>query len=450
MDPQIEKKRLFEAVPIEEDVLAAATHEMREARRKLGLGPSIITSIVVSMCHFVFTRTIDTFAVKLTGDGNPMLMVNPDFIIKIGAKQAVFALTHEAYHLLMVHLYTDPHLHANPNWTTATEACINYRITKHLKHELIKVDGEVGIVDPAKVYDSYRNAMNKIGQPPVSREQFFETDMGCFAHLEQLPKPIKAKNAQSCVHASDAGSESGDPSAPIDQSEAGKFMDKVLAGAIQAAKNGRDGAKDEILSVMDASPEAAETWGDLGAGSLRGETIKSTKSQVWVQWTADKIASRMADGNKWRYNTKVPWDPRVSASGKQPKKHGAVFIDASGSMSQRVLDQIAALIGELEEIDITWFSFDGAIWPFEAGEPFLGGGGTSFHIIEDWYNGGDGGNPSVQGNEDDLDFVLVVTDGYAPELDPSDPDKWVWLIVPGGTTWPANHGMDCMEIDLDD
>lgn len=455
MDPKIEKQRLFEAVPIEEEVLALATHELKEARRKISLGPSVITSIVVGMCHFVFTRAkgLDTFAVKLASDGNPMLMVNPDFLLKIGATQAVFALSHEAYHLLLVHLYTDPNLMKNPNWVTAQEAVINNRVNKHLKIPLIEVDGKVAIVDPDDVYKKYKEEMKKINRTAVSREDFYETDLGCFTHLEQLPKPIEPKNSKgSCVHASDPSGEGGDgkEAAPMDPSEVGKFMDKVLSGAIQAAKAGRPNAKEEILDIMDASPEAAQTWGDLGAGVLRGETTKSTKTDLWAKWTADAMASRMADGNRWRYNRKIPFSPRVSATGKQPKKYGAVFVDASGSMHPAVLAKIANLIGDIEDIDVEWHSFDGEIWPFQVGDAFVGGGGTSFQIIEDHVqSGGIVANTNTPCCEEELDFVLVITDGYAPEIVPSEANKWIWLIVPGGTTWPGDRDMLCREIDLE-
>jgi len=454
MDPKLEKERLFNAIPIEQDVLDKATLLMKEARSKVGLGPSIISSIVIGLCHFAWTRTIDTFAVKLTGDGNPMLMVNPDFLIKIGPDQAVFALTHEAYHLMLVHLYTDPELMRNQNWITATEACINYRIVKHLQLPLIetpeidpndptKVVNKVSIVDPDKVYDRYRDQVKKLGNTPVTRDDFFATDLGCFAHLESLPKQIEPKGKGGCVHAS--GGSNGD--APLDPSEVNKFMEKVLSGSITAAKNGRQGAKEEILNWMESSPEASEMWGDLGAGVLRGETTRSRKTDAWSKWLSDAMATKISDGNRWAYNKKLAFSPRVSASGRQPKKSGAVFIDASGSMHQNVLDSVSTMIGELDNIDVVWHSFDGEVWPFELGETFHGGGGTSFQIIDEHINQIGDYKHGKNCCEEDLDFVLVITDGYAPEINPADSDKWIWLIVPGGTTWPLDRGMSCREID---
>jgi hypothetical protein len=453
MDPKLEKQRLLEAVPIEQEVIDEATQVMIEARRKLGLGPSVITSIVIGLCHFAWTRSIDTFAVKIAGDGNPILMVNPDFLIKIGADQSVFALSHEAYHLLMVHLYADPSLMKNDNWITATEACINERIVKHLRLPLIQVDGKVSIVDPGKVYERWRDAMKKEGLTPVSREDFYATDLGCLTYLEQSPKPIQRNTRGGagdggCVHAS-AGDGDSNP-APMDPSEVQKFMEKVLSGSVQAAKNGRPGAKEEIVGWMDSSPEASQMWGDLGAGVLRGETTRSRKTDLWEKWTAEAMASRMAEGSRWRYNKKLPWDPRVAANGREPKKHGAVFVDASGSMHQAVLDGVAALIGELENIEIEWHSFDGEVWPFEIGEGFRGGGGTSFQIIDDHL--AEGGTQSDHGDgccEDDQDFVLVITDGYAPKIHPREADKWIWLITPGGDPWPLDAGMSCREVDIE-
>ncbi len=454
MDPQIEKERLLNDVPIEQHVLDEAQKVMISARRKLGLGPSVITSIVVGLCHFVWTRSIDTFAVKLTGDGNPMLMANPDFAIKIGPEQSVFALVHEAYHLLLVHLYVDPELMKNQNWVTATEACINYRITKHLKLPLIQLDGKVAIVDPNKVYDRYRDGMKKAGLQPVSKEDFYATDIGCLSHLEMCPKVIKPRNLSSCVHASDnaetstAGS-GADQQAPIDPSEAQKFMDQVVGGAVQAAKNGRPGAKEEILGWMDASPEASQMWGDVGANTLRGETTTSRKSDAWERWTAEAMATKLAEGARLKYNKKLPWDPRVSPNGREPRRHGAVFVDSSGSMPKQVLDRIAALIGDLDNIVVEWHWFDAAVGPFKAGEPLRGGGGTSFQVIDTHLQEGGEHEDGEECCQDDQDFVLVITDGYAPEIIPADPDRWIWLITPGGSNWPLDAGMSCRELDLD-
>jgi len=147
---------------------------------------------------------------------------------------------------------------------------------------------------------------------------------------------------------------------------------------------------------------------------------------------------------RWKYNFRITHEDRISPIAPESRKRGYVFIDASGSMSNEFIEKISALVGSVDNIDIQWRSFDGVVSKFAPGEPLIGGGGTSFQIIEDHINTED----------EEYDFVLVITDGYAPHIMPENtinggPDKWIWLITPGGDTWPEKAGMHCREIDLD-
>lgn len=462
MDPRQEKEQLLNAVPIEDDILVKAVECGKDTRRKVALGPSALASIMLGVMHTAFTRheQFSTFAVKMAGDGNPLLVQNPDFMLDIGSDQCVVGYIHEAYHLMLLHLYVDPSLNANPNWVLACEATINWRIKRHLGLPLIQKDGKCIIVDPDDIYAKWLTAAKKANEeghniPIVSKDDFYQTDMGTFGYLEMLPKPIKPPRGQEggCTHVSPNGGHNGDGGdgngkPQLSQQEVKRFMEKVLQGAIQSAKNGRKGAKEELLQWMNSSPEASQMWGDVGAGVLRGETTRSRKTDMWERWTQDAIATRLDEGNKWRYNKKTPWDPRVSARGRVAKKHGAVFVDASGSMTQDVLDKVASLIGDMDDMTVDWHSFDGEVWPFVVGEGFKGGGGTSFAIIDEHVSNPDDRPGEHECCQEDPDFVLVITDGYAPEIVPVDPDRWIWLITPGGSAWPQDRGMSCREIDL--
>jgi hypothetical protein len=463
MDPRQEKEQLLKAVPIEEDVLAKAIDCAKDTRRKVALGPSALASIMLGIMHTVFTRDpmFTTFAVKMAGDGNPLLVQNPDFMLDIGADQSVVAYIHEAYHLMLLHLYVDPSLNANQNWILACEATINWRIKKHLGLPLIQKDGKCIIVDPDDIYDKWRQAAKKANDeghsiPIISKDEFYTTDMTTFGYLEMLPKPIKPPRGQGgCTHIDPNGQGQGQGQGgdgndrpQLSQQEVKRFMEKVIQGAIQSAKNGRQGAKEEVLRWMDSSPEASQMWGDVGAGVLRGETTRSRKTDLWEKWTQDAIATKLEEGNKWRYNKKLAWDPRVTPKGRVPKKHGAVFVDTSGSMQQDVLDKVAALIGDMDDMTVDWHAFDGDIWPFGVGEGFRGGGGTSFAIIDEHVSDPDHRTGDHECCQEEPDFVLVITDGYAPEITPVDSDRWIWLITPGGSAWPQDRGMSCREIDL--
>ena len=76
MDPGIEKKRLLESVPIPSEELLEAEEIFAEAKRKLALSKSVLSSIAASMMHVAFTKdpVFETMAVKLTGDGNPIIV----------------------------------------------------------------------------------------------------------------------------------------------------------------------------------------------------------------------------------------------------------------------------------------------------------------------------------------------------------------------------------------
>jgi hypothetical protein len=447
------KRHIQGGIEIPEDELAEALKTWKAASRAVGLSSSVISMITLNLCHLVFTKNekFSTFAVMLAGDGQPIMIVNTEFLAKIGHEQAVFAIVHEVYHLLMLHLYDDPALSGNQNWVMSQEITINHRVKNHLKKPLITIDNEVVIVDPEKAYRSYRDAIRKDERTPVTYDDFVKTDIGCFAALEDMPRQMKPpKGSGSCVHAGSGGmgQNNGDSQAPVDPKEAGKLMDRVLEAAVIQAKQGNKRAKDELVGWMESSPEASTLWGDLGAEELRGQTSKERKTSLWERLTANSVATRLMEGIRLRYNTKVWWSPRVTTNGKQPRKHGAIFIDVSGSVPQHVVDRIAALVQEHEDLIIHWHAFDAKVAPFEAGESLIGGGGTSFTCIEEHVKRqnefGDDGDCC----EEDLDFVMVVTDGYAPHIMPEDHEKWIWVILQGTDTWPEAAGMDCIEVDF--
>jgi len=440
--PKATKDKLENAVPISPEERAEAERIFAEAKIKLAIDASVITTILVSLCHVVFTKSeeLPTMAVTITGDGNPLLMMNVDYLIKLGPEGAFFVLTHEVYHLLLNHLRVSATRATDDVWTMATESWINNRVMIHLNRNLPMIDGEQQGVNPEKTYDAYRRGAKAAGIEPVAKDTFYSTDETVYGELQRLPKPPKSRSPHICVRGAGEDENTGDGGnsvAPLDQEQLDHLVEKVLQGSLQAAKNGRPGAKEELLALMDATPDS-KTWGDLGAGALRGETTVSRKTDLWAHWVRHTIGSKIAEGDRLRYNKKVPWFPRISPIGPGEKKHGSVYVDASGSMHPDVLRQVADLIGDDDEMEIEWHSFDGVVMPFEPGQPILGGGGTSFQIIEE----------HVAEKEEDQDFVLVITDGYAPHITPRDPNIWVWLIVPDGDPWPAEAGMSCRQIDL--
>lgn len=450
MDAIVERLKNHEPVPTPEEQQEAA-ELVSSALRSLALTSTILSSIIMSMMRRIYTSAADTLAVTLGGNGLPILMVNPEFAKKLGKDGLVFVLSHEAYHLVKEHLHADPLLRENPNWTLAVEAGVNRSVLRHLgKNAMPLVDGEPSGVDPVKMYDSYRAALKKAGLEPVDKDVFYSTDLACLAELDRMPRPPKMKQTV-CLHSQPgqgkgedgSGSDVGKP--VLDKDEVDKLVGRAMATALHEAKaNGNKAAAEELLQLMDENPQASKLWGDLGVGSLRGETTQTRKTDLWAKWVADSIASLRDEGTRLQYPRKLAGvmhivGERLTPNGYEMRKQGVVAIDASGSMSSEFLNKVAAIVGEDESLDIEWLSFDGHVWPFKPGEAMQGGGGTNFQIIDDY----------VADLDEEPDFVLVITDGYAPKFTPRDPNAWIWLITPDGDGWPgeAPHNMRCRVID---
>lgn len=429
----------------------------------LALSDSVLSSILAGVMRHVYTTAFPTYAVMLGGDGFPILAINPEFAIKLGPDNGVFVVMHEMLHLYNKHLYVDPAMSKDERWTIASEACINHLVSQLLNRGLPEIDGEKTGVDPKSVYERYRDDLKKQGKDPIALSDFYRTDLGAYNELCKMTKPPKTKQMM-CVHqdpngSGDVGGQDLSDMLDLDQDEVDKLMRKALDVSMHEAKaNGNRAAKEELLKLEErskGSPKAEKIWGDIGLGSLRGETLRTRKTQYWQQWVQNIIASKLEEGFRLRYQRKIWWDPRLAYRGDEEKKRLLVAFDTSGSMHQEVLDWLVTKCGETDGLEILFGCFDGDFWPLEPGEPFQGGGGTSFHVIEDALNRLQDGQDLVSSNgkvtlrSGPIDAVLCVTDGYAPELTPKEPEKWIWLIVPGGSTWPESHTptMDCYEIE---
>lgn len=437
--------------------------------RVLPSSASVVASIGFSLPYKIPTTSIPTMAVTIGADGTYVFMYNPFFTVQLaetehGPKVVVW---HEiGGHILQLDCLMDKSTVEDPGlYTMAEESRINYIATRLVfKCPMPTIDGKVTGVDPEDIRKELNADRRKKGLDPVSFEDLFRTVDITYRYLLSMDKPPSKKRGRtgSCSHGEGAGepgegeSEPGQPGQqpgsgklPLDREAADKIAKALLAETINAAiNNGDQRAKQEILTLMDASEgnEAmSKMWGDLAASRLRGVKVASRKTDVWKNWTMNSIGTRLQDGERWIYAEKLgavtmalglptPIRPR----GKRELKKGSVYLDVSGSMSRSVLDQIAPLINDTPELETSFFDFDSAVAPI--GEYIRDGGGTSFQCIDD----------HVNAQDDDPDFVLVITDGYAPHIVPKDPTRWIWLIVPGGDDWPSSMGMASRPLEPED
>lgn len=419
---------------------------------ELTLKVSPLASYITSMSEVIYTDKggINTKAVMIDGSGFVSLAINPKFSTDIAPKTTAangrvsfdvtgdaFVLTHEAYHVILGHLRLLRGVDGirNDLEDTAFEAFINYTVIRHAKSSgaplrLPTIDGEVVGIDPRKVWEKYRDDLKEQNLTPLDYEVMFTDDLRVYSELTRMKKPPKFRSQYAvCVHmGAGTGDQDGDGQGGVklDPEAGAKVAEKALEIALhEAISNGNSHAKSELLNIMELTPELSTWWGDQGFGALRGQTSQTHKTDAWERWTNDAIASRLDDGERMVYNRKIPWDPRVAFRGDEEVKQGVVAIDASGSMQSSVLEKIAALIGRTDKMEITWVSFDGAVWPFVPGEGFKGGGGTSLGPIDEYLGTLD----------EEPDFCLVLTDGYVPTISPKNlhASQWIFLITPGGS-----------------
>jgi hypothetical protein len=457
-----DRRALAEHDPADPDVVEAARRLKEAALLDFGIGDSAVASWLYAKCHFqIPTTAVPTAAVVASGDGSCLLLYNPGFFVALGIQGVKFVLYHEARHLIQRHLYVDEALRTDPVFTLATEVSINHVVLTRLgRHELPRLapgpdeseadsphvagtdaDGRVG-VDPKDAYRRYAEDLRGQGIDPLPYEEFIDTDLSIYGELLRMADPPVPQHL--CVH---MGAGGGDP-IPLDPETVERLAKEALAEVMRQALGGNERARAELLALAgrtDGGGERLERmWGDLGLAALRGETPRTRRVEWWKRWLADTLASKLRDGERLIYPKKLGavmlslgHDPTLSRRGPERTKVVLVAIDTSGSMPDSVVEWLTTLVGRTDGVETHWLSFDGQVMPFVAGERVLGGGGTNFQNVVDYAEG----RLEIGGSrfEERADAVIMVTDGYAPPVTPADPDRWIWLITDGGSTWPETH-----------
>jgi predicted metal-dependent peptidase len=438
------------------NVLAEADKLLTQAFSVIGVGNNIIGSLLLSMCHKIPTSACDTFAVTLDGSGIPFMMYNPEFLISLeDDKAAEFILSHEAFHVILRHLHVDSKVHANPAWTMATETVINHLVqctlgTQNYMPKALNVDTgkyEPTGVNPDDMYKKYRDDLKSQGLDPVSRAEFLATDLGCMTELSRMKKLPGPPVSYICVHASEGGEDGIGTGSSMNQEAVDEIVGDVLDSVMrQAIENGATRAKEAIQQLAaktGVTERTSKIWGELGLGALLGEQVQMQQTDFWAQWVEAQMASRVVPGERLMYPRKMTavaeelnYDLPLIRRGDDTEKTGIVVCDTSGSMHSNVLEFVRQRVGDEAKLEVEYLNFDSEVYLVEDEKPFCGGGGTDVQCVLDY----------VDRRDEEPDFVLVITDGYMRHRVPSAPDKWVWLITPGGDKWPEQYDMATREL----
>ncbi|MEY9838637.1 hypothetical protein [Streptacidiphilus sp. EB103A] len=449
VDPT-DRRALADYRPAPPAVVAEAGRLKEAALLDFGLTESAVASWLYAKCHHQLpTTAVDTAAVVASGDGSCLLLYNPEFFVGLGLDGVKFVLFHEARHLIQRHLYTEPELREDPVFAVAAEVTINHVVLLRLGRERLPLlNGAPVGIDPRTVHAGYVADLDAQGLTPLPYPAFVRTDHGCYSELKRMRNPPVPQ--PRCIHLSGGGAGGGGASGgvPCDQEAVDAAVSSVLLNALLAARRGNRIAEDELVDLMsrseDGSANASRVWGRIGAGALRGETVRTRRVDWWQRWLVDVLASRLREGERLVYPKKrgailaaLGHDPMLSRRGPVRDKVLAIAYDTSGSMPDPVVHWLTELVGQIDGVEAHWLSFDGAVMPFRPGERVRGGGGTSFQVVADYLEG----RSEIDGRrfEERPDAVVMLTDGYAPHITPAEPDKWIWLITEGGDDWPETH-----------
>ncbi|WP_017594161.1 DUF2201 family putative metallopeptidase [Nocardiopsis potens] len=441
----LDRRALAEHDPADPETVEEARRLKEAALLDFGVADSAVASWLYAKCHYqIPTTAVPTAAVAATGDGTCMLLYNPRFFTRLGVDGVKFVLYHEARHIIQRHLYLEPELRDDPLFTLAAEVGINHAVMVRLgRTGLPDLDGEPTGVDPREVHRAYADDLRGQGLEPVDYAAFTETDMSVYSELKRMAAPPVP--AVLCVHMGEGG---GGDGVPLDPETVGQTASAVLEEVMRRARGGDRSARAELLEIADQSAEGGERiariWGSLGLAALRGETPRTRRVDWWKRWLADTLASKLHSGERLVYPKKLGavmlalgHEPMLARRGDERTKVVLIALDTSGSMPDSVIEWITGLVGRTDGVEAHWVSFDGEVMPFVPGERVLGGGGTDFQKVVEYAEG----RREINGRrfEERPDAVIMVTDGHAPAVVPRDPDRWIWLITDGGSTWPELH-----------
>ncbi|MCP4792094.1 MAG: hypothetical protein GY882_01970 [Actinomycetia bacterium] len=466
---------------------AEETAKAREAVQRvigtsLAAKSSSLTLTIASVCRRVFTDHPDlqTWAVSLSADKQPVLLVNPEFTNSMDDEDSLcFLAAHEAMHLVLRHVCEGKELWSDPVYVQAADLVINYRVQRILKQGLpTRNGGEETGLNPKKTHEWVKRQRKALGLTPVTFEDMYRTDLACYQVLKELQEEGKERSDDNwCQHdpqgepeegggsgqGSDPGQDgesqgtgpgglpdlSGDSGVHIsaDQGAIEDLVEQALEGALkEVARNPESklrGELEELLEMTGDSELASQMWSRLGAGQILGAQLSATRvTTYWDRKVRRFMAKALKPGTRMTFNKKLTGmgERRFTPRGKIERKRGVVAVDTSGSMSG-VISQIEEMVGKTRA-EVTWLNFDAACVQRELGDGFVGGGGTDASTVDAWID-------ENMGNKRP-DFVLVVTDGYFQHFTPSavKPAKWLWLVTKDGSMWMKDHSTPMKAVQL--
>jgi len=391
-----------------------------------------------------FTDYIQTASLTVTKKGKPIFNFNRAFFDGLGQIELVFVVLHEVLHFVFYH-HSRCHDRLPALWNVAADLVTNAFLLQKIGFAEVSNRSFHEFLESAITFTNLPIAPTNDMLLRLTAEEVYDLLAENLQGIQGRISNLKACDEHTWL-GPDADGDSG----------LGDSLGENLEGIEEKPSGSKD--YDEHISSepddVDGVPEQGElldelaeraqqifrnwlpSWGNTPSGELRaiGE-IDDTFKIDWSFILSRRIVSciRLTFEQRWAPpNRKIAWlYPKVLLPAdhqiEQYQPSLVLAIDASGSISQPVLDRLLGVARSIptDQVQLTTISFDVRVYPVDIWEnvpEIRGGGGTSFKAVENF----------ARQLKQYPDLIVVLTDGCAQRPDVQHPDRWFWLITEHG------------------
>lgn len=430
IEPEVAADGTLDVAQSRKHRLRISNEEWFEISRALEIHHAVFYK-VWQMGRPVFNEEIDTAAVQFDENGEFIWFhFNPQFWKRLDFYNKLFVICHEALHIVLNHGIRTKDAGINRKATNvALDVVVNHSLLRSFGFDRTRIEGWQDYCWVDTVFK------DKKPQPPD--DEMYEYYYNLFDKVYGLGGPGDGEGEPMTVDDHDMmGEGSGDW---------GKVIDQLNEGLSEEEKETLKQMVNKHFQKPKQSPKNTKAGTGTGGQWVFVNTGKVKKKRKWEtvikKWSRKYLRDKDKDIEQWaRLNRRLvllprnmflPSDMEVEDEDKEKTRIKVYFfLDTSGScwgLKDRFFEAAESL--PEDRFDVRLFCFDTQIQETSlASKKVYGGGGTSFHIMEDWIQ-----KELNQENGTYPEAVFVITDGYGDNIKPQKPDKWYWFITEGGT-----------------
>lgn len=394
----------------------------------------------------IFNEDIPTAAVQFDDKGDFIWFhFNPKFWKRLDFYNKLFVICHEALHIVLNHGIRTRDAGINRKATNiALDIVVNHALVRGFGFDRNQIEGWE---DYCWVDTVFKNK-----NPQPSTEEMYEFYYNLFDKVYGMGGP--------------GDGEKGEPGTVDDHSFMGeksekwdKVIDSLNEGLSEEEKESLKGMIDKHFQQEPKSKLNQKAGTGTGGQWVFANISKVKKKKKWEtvikKWSKKYLKEKDKDVEQWaRLNRRLtmlprdmflPSDMEVEDDDKEKTRIKVYFfMDTSGSC-WGLKDRFFAAASSLppEKFDVRLLCFDTQIQETTLeSKKIYGGGGTSFHILEDFIQ------KEINQGGVYPEGVFVITDGYGDNIKPQKPDKWYWFLTPGGSKSCIDK--DCNFFNLED